>query len=387
MRLIWMVQIVTILFLPGCFLIDKLDDMDEEPQKNYDPGTEPASQAFSSNPTMNIQLASVEGVGVTIPPNALVSPTGILPTTYISIVLTNHLYESSQPWNMPGGFLALDAAGLPVALTTFGAIEITAIGMDDTLLNLQTGVNAQIEIPALPNGLATASLWYLDEERNIWLQSGTATLNDTRYWGQVNHFSKWCVSTSAARTCVTGTVLDGNGLPVGNAIITAKKTTGAGLNGGQVYTNQQGVFTIEGLIGGNSYEITTYGQNCSDSLLVDLPAANAECIPLDTLTLSNGGIPAETTLAGSCDSTATQGFCIDYTGVDFTADYVLSLCGGSTPPAAYFETPCSRFNAIGICTQNAGMPNETTKVFDTDRFTIDTAQAACTNTNGIFSTL
>lgn len=391
MHVLWMILLIIMFFLSGCSLIDKLDDMDEEPEKIYDPGTEPASQAFTRNPTADIQVSSVEGVGVNIPPNSLVTEAGTLPTTYVSIVLTNHLTEYSQPWNMPGGFLGQNVAGTSMALVTFGTVEITAQTADNDLLNLQTGANAKLEIPALPDSPENTSLWHLDEDQSFWIESGTALLNDTKYVGDVNHFSKWSVAVPTTSVCVEGTVFDGSGSPVVNTIVTAKMVSGTGLNGGQVFTDQQGHFLIDGLAIDSSFEIVAYGKNCYDYQLINLALTSSACVTLEPMTLSNGGMaadsPQEIDFAGSCDNNAASGVCINYTGTEYTADSVSSICGVSSPPATYFDTPCSQFNAIGMCTKNDGMTDETQEIYDADSFTSETAQTACTADGGIFSAL
>ena len=388
--------------MTGCFLMDKIDDLDGDDPDKFDPGTTPVSQAFSVLPSQEIRLKSLDGVGLTIPPNSLQTEEG-LPPVSASITLTRYIFDLSHPWNMPGSLLAQNAQGLPGALTSFGAIEIIMKDMDGNPLDLANGVTAEITIPALDGGPTTLPLWYYEETLGLWIEDGIATKIDDNYVGTVSHFTKWNADIFANRACITGAIIDDDGFPVGGTIVTAELTNAPGLSGDQVFTDADGAYLIEGLSGGATYKITGFGYDASDSVEVTLPVSGTTCVTADVMVLKYGALGADEVnlgidpdsdgetngyvFAGSCDSVASQGICVDYSGTSFTAQGVQSACAGYNPPATYSVLPCSRSSAHGVCTLDGGQVTEIEQIYDATYYTLENATTACSLTNGVWTPL
>ena len=61
---------------------------------------------------------------------------------------------------------------------------------------------------------------------------------------------------------------------------------------------------------------------------------------------------------GSCDSREKDGVCTDFTGTDFTVEWVQSICSGT-----FSTRPCDRTDAVGQCRRSPGNADESRVVY------------------------
>jgi hypothetical protein len=85
----------------------------------------------------------------------------------------------------------------------------------------------------LSSAPASIPLWYFDETTSLWKEEGTATKVNNIYIGDVKHFSWWNCDIGTFSPIVKGRVVDCNGVPVPNCVVTFNSwaTTVADQNG------------------------------------------------------------------------------------------------------------------------------------------------------------
>ena len=137
-------------------------------------GNSGASSQTSFNANEDRTLMAGE-MKVAVPASALVRADG---SAYTGTVNADMLYLDPNADDfaatMPGGDLvAIRSDNRVVQLVSYGMTEISLTdpaGMEN-------------------NPPATIPLWYFDEERGVWVEEGTATLQGNVYVGSVEHFS------------------------------------------------------------------------------------------------------------------------------------------------------------------------------------------------------
>jgi len=98
---------------------------------------------------------------------------------------------------LPGDYRAVDLASQPAELLSFGALFAQFRDANGRPLNLRHGTTAQIRVPVsdeqLPAAQPAIALWSYDEQRGLWIEEGTASLQNTAegwmYVGTTRHFS------------------------------------------------------------------------------------------------------------------------------------------------------------------------------------------------------
>jgi hypothetical protein len=107
-------------------------------------------------------------------------------------------------------------------------------------LQLKDGASSQLTFP-IPAGMesnppATIPLWYFDEERGLWIEEGTATLQGNVYVGTVEHFSWHNLDVPGERVTIKGKVTDCEDKPVSYVKITVDQTAAV--------TNSKGEYSV-----------------------------------------------------------------------------------------------------------------------------------------------
>ncbi|WP_261903416.1 cadherin-like domain-containing protein [Vibrio fortis] len=144
---------------------------------------------------------------------------------------------------MPGEMVTETPSGEIVPIESFGAITATFTDSDGNGLQLADGKTAQVRIPASgSNPPATIPLFYYDEVQGIWVEEGTATLENGFYVGEVAHFTTWNADRVYETIYINGCVVDKENQPIANARI---RSEGIDYNGSSsAYSDVQGNFRI-----------------------------------------------------------------------------------------------------------------------------------------------
>lgn len=97
--------------------------------------------------------------------------------------------------NMPGDLRALNTAGEPRSLATFGMIGVELEGGAGQRLQVAAGKSVEVRIPIdasiVANAPAQMPLWHFDLEKALWIEDGVAQKVGNEYVGNVQHFSWW----------------------------------------------------------------------------------------------------------------------------------------------------------------------------------------------------
>lgn len=159
------------------------------------------------------------GAKVEIPAAGIVTANG---QAYSGTVIMTSRYIDPTVSNfseyMPGGDLeAISINNQEVELYSYGATEVLLEGNGQQKLQLKPGIEATITFPIaasqLANAPATVPLWYFDEQKEKWIEEGTANRQGNVYVGKVKHFSSWNVDRPTPKAKVYGQVSYCDGSP------------------------------------------------------------------------------------------------------------------------------------------------------------------------------
>ncbi len=151
------------------------------------------------------------GVQIAIPAGGLVDAGGNAPTRPVRAASAS-LNPARRA--LPGDYQALPAAGGRAELLSYGAVYAEFTDTSGNRLNLKPGVKAEVRVPvsdvARLSAPATIALWSYNNKTGLWLEEGTAALQNTpsgwMYVGQTKHFSEINMdvagSDPALATCV-----------------------------------------------------------------------------------------------------------------------------------------------------------------------------------------
>jgi hypothetical protein len=224
---------------------------------NYFHGSRTLNVAFSSRNKVKIRLMSNDitkfiaanqgGVAdfvdysVTLPANGVVNTNGGIFAGQIKVA-AKWIDPSSQFLNElePGRLMGVRAGG------SLSGMRMLAVELKDATgqkLQIKSGSEAIIRM-RVPTALvskaeATIPLWYFNEDEGIWVEEGEATLVNGFYEGRVKHFSFWNCDYPNPTVEVKFNVVDQNGNPIPNALVSAQITNGGGY-GGSGFTDNNG---------------------------------------------------------------------------------------------------------------------------------------------------
>ncbi len=200
--------------------------------------------AHSINSSSGGTVTMVNGGSIQFTPNSFIIAGGTTPYTGTVLVVAKHYGVNDANFGLmiPGGDLSgKNIAGEDVSLYTYGMTSATLKGSSGESLQLATGTTATITFPIatvqMGSAPATIPLWYLDEATALWKEEGTATKVGNNYVGTVAHFSTWNCDYGGPRANVNGMVIDCEGVPMANVIVT--------INGGvTVATDANGFYSL-----------------------------------------------------------------------------------------------------------------------------------------------
>jgi len=222
-------------------------------------------ETFSATAAKTLEVA---GMKVDIPASAIVKADG---TAYTGQVNADMLYLDPNNEELAGMMPGGDLAGVreddsEAQLISYGMTEVTLTDTSGNPLQLKAGAESELTFP-IPAGMednppATIPLWYFDEDRGIWVEEGTASLQGNVYVGAVEHFSWHNLDYPESRITIRGKVTDCEGKPVGYVKIsveetgstanhTATVTTGTGEYTAYVPTNTPITITVKSKDYGN----------------------------------------------------------------------------------------------------------------------------------------
>ncbi len=185
------------------------------------------------------------GGSITFPANAIRKDNG---DSYSGkVTLTARFIDPTSPYlvdEMPGGLMGIDVNGNRVVMGTGGMFAVELRSPSGEKLNLKEGTKAEYSIPAKSKAKpASMPTWWFDTKDGLWKEEGHATLVNGQYTGLVSHFSFWNVDAKFDLVRVCGTVVDSDGKPMDQAMVTIEATVEGGkLVTGYGYTDTEGNF-------------------------------------------------------------------------------------------------------------------------------------------------
>ncbi len=144
---------------------------------------------------------------------------------------------------MPGELIGVNEEGEVQALISYGMMAVELVGDDGAELQLAEGETATLKFPvpadALGSAPPTIPLWYFDEVEGIWVEEGSAVLENGYYVGEVSHFSFWNCDYPGDLITINGQVVDENNIPMPNVEVFV---TIDNMGCGYEYTDDHGYF-------------------------------------------------------------------------------------------------------------------------------------------------
>lgn len=191
---------------------------------------------FAATAGKKITLSN--GAVVDFPANAIQTATGSPFNGNVNVAIA-YLDPDAKNFNalIPGGDLrAYTADKRDVVLYSYGMMNIELHDDAGNMLQLAKGKKAMLEFP-LPTGSRTTApstipLWYFDENKGVWIEEGTARLDNGVYYGKVSHFTPWNVDVPIPPAYIEGYVVYPDGTPCKDGKITVGQAEGFVRNDG-----------------------------------------------------------------------------------------------------------------------------------------------------------
>ncbi|HPF90109.1 MAG TPA: PQQ-binding-like beta-propeller repeat protein [Flavobacteriales bacterium] len=151
----------------------------------------PKVQIGSFQASAGGSVSSLDGVGVTVPANAIAN--GYQGTVR---VFAQYMDPTGPAGVSPiPGMDARSAANENGVLLSFGMAHIELEDASGNALQLEPGSMAQLTMPIPSASIGAAPdeipLWYFSETEGLWLEEGSAQRQGTNYVGEVAHFTPW----------------------------------------------------------------------------------------------------------------------------------------------------------------------------------------------------
>lgn len=231
---------------------------------------------------------TVDGAKITLPANGVVDA---MNNTYEGDVQVAAHWINPVASNlgevMPGNLQGVNKEGREVAMATFGMLAVELLDEAGNELQVAPGRKAELTfpVPAELQGNAPAEipLWSFDEDLGLWIEEGTATLQDGQYVGEASHFSFWNCDWPYPLVHISGTIVDQTGAPVtfqGVWIdVPGQSTSGYGV------TDANGVFS--GLVPADEILVINIPDVCGDPLLSVEVGPFSEDTDVGTITITN----------------------------------------------------------------------------------------------------
>lgn len=120
--------------------------------------------------------------------------------------------------SMPGDLRGINTGGEERLLQSFGMMVAELYDNSGNALQIASTSSATLSLTVPASLLASAPtsipLWYYDENKGMWMEEGSATLQGSNYIGNVKHFSFWNCDTPAAAIDFQIRLVDQNGVPL-----------------------------------------------------------------------------------------------------------------------------------------------------------------------------
>jgi hypothetical protein len=145
---------------------------------------------------------------------------------------------------MPGNLTAENTDGDLRVLESYGMIAVELRGENGEKLNIDSGSPATIRVPvgsSVTNPPATIPLWYFDEDNGYWKEEGFATLEGTRYVGEVTHFSFWNCDAPFETIDFCVTIVDQNNNPIPHIQVFLERDASGWASTTAGYTDENGL--------------------------------------------------------------------------------------------------------------------------------------------------
>ncbi|MEM9918310.1 MAG: hypothetical protein AAF990_09465 [Bacteroidota bacterium] len=123
---------------------------------------------------------------------------------------------------MPGDMTARDAQGEEQLLESFGMVNVEIEDENGQALQINKPATLKVAVPASlsSNAPAEIPLWYFDEVEGLWIEEGSATLENGIYTGDVSHFTFWNCDIALPIARIDGFVRMGEYAPIVEVCIT-----------------------------------------------------------------------------------------------------------------------------------------------------------------------
>lgn len=202
-------------------------------------------------------IVTNNGVSIEFPKDAIANQNGDL---YEGEVKTTVTYYNPQSENfvqsMPGTLVGLDNNNSLQSLISKGMIKVDLTDASGNELELFEGKEATIKLPANNNDPATIPFWHLNEEKGLWVQTGTATKSGTQYIAKVRHFSTYNLDVPGETIDLTIVLKDSNNHFLANQKAIVNATSSNGNYSINVKTDNKGEFKINRAPKGADYSGT-----------------------------------------------------------------------------------------------------------------------------------
>jgi len=199
---------------------------------------------------------------------------------------------------MPGNLQGVNDRSQEVALATFGMMAVELQDENGAALNIADDATAQLTMPVPTSMLANAPseipLWSYYEDFGMWVEESSATLQEGKYVGDVSHFSFWNCDAPFPLIEFTMTLVDDDGVPLTNALVTITATNIGGISSGG-YSGENG--SVGGKIPANEDLVLTVYDYCENALLTQNVGPFDMDVDLGQV-LVTGGEVNNTTIAG-----------------------------------------------------------------------------------------
>lgn len=202
------------------------------------------SQSFESSAGGTVEANG--GARIVFPPNAIRTQSGDTYTGSVRVAAQWMDPSSSAILEqMPGNLQGVSAQAEEVALATFGMMAVELESPAGEPLNLATGSTATLSmpVPAAMQASAPAEipLWSFYDDYGMWVEEGSARLQNGRYEGEVSHFSFWNCDLPYSFADFSAQVVDESGQPLANYKVQIQ--TSNGWQVGYDYTDMDGNMT------------------------------------------------------------------------------------------------------------------------------------------------
>jgi hypothetical protein len=170
---------------------------------------------------------------------------------------------------MPGSLIGQNLKGETNFLASFGMLGVIIEDLNGNPLQLKQGKECEmsIKIPtsASSNAPSIMPLWFYDENKDIWIEEGSAKIQGDYYVGSVKHFTYWNYDYPYDKATIKGTVLI-NGNPTSAKLAVKFKNSSH-----QRFCNTNKDGTFSGIVPANEVIELQVLSYCDDILLTMNP--------------------------------------------------------------------------------------------------------------------